>query len=62
MFSPDGTLISASAAPHCGARNKKNKEEEDDDDEEGGGGVGVGGEDKDEEFDMLHVFSVTLTK
>ena len=32
MFSPDGTLISASAAPHCGAKRKErrtslNKEE-----------------------------------
>ena len=28
MFSPDGTLISASAAPHCGGTAQGNKEPE----------------------------------
>ena len=27
MFSPDGTLISASAAPHCGVKGKASKGE-----------------------------------
>ena len=27
MFSPDGTLISASAAPHCGVVERTNKAE-----------------------------------
>ena len=39
MFSSDGTLISASAAPHCGDRKKEIKEEG----VEGGGGKERGG-------------------
>ena len=29
VFSPDGALISASAAPHCGGRRGKKREEKD---------------------------------
>ena len=29
MFSPDGTLISASAAPHCGAQKREREEDKD---------------------------------
>ena len=28
MFSPDGTLISASAAPHCGGKEEEEEDEE----------------------------------
>ena len=34
MFSPDGTLISASAAPHCGNEEEETDEDEEDEEDE----------------------------